>query len=62
MLFFFADPPAVTVLLDSSIDRGTVREGDNVLLSCEVRANPQPESNAVTWYHGVSSECFFHLQ
>lgn len=56
--FFFADPPSVTVQLESNIDLGTVKEGDDVLLSCEVRANPQPESNAVTWYHGVSSKCF----
>jgi len=47
----------VKVQLESNIDLGTVKEGDDVLLLCEVRANPQPEPNAVTWYHGVSSNC-----
>lgn len=55
---FYADPPTVTVRLESSIDLGTVKEGDDVHLLCEVRANPQPEPNSVTWYHGVSSKCF----
>jgi len=54
---FYADPPMVKVQLESNIDLGTVKEGDDVLLLCEVRANPQPEPNAVTWYHGVSSNC-----
>ncbi|XP_021935853.1 hemicentin-2-like isoform X4 [Zootermopsis nevadensis] len=47
-----AYPPSVTVQLESNIDLNTVKEGDDALLSCEVRANPQPESNSVTWYHG----------
>ncbi|GFG35231.1 hypothetical protein Cfor_07296, partial [Coptotermes formosanus] len=47
-----AYPPTVKVQLESNIDPGTVKEGDDVLLLCEVRANPQPEPNAVTWYHG----------
>jgi len=47
----------VKVQLEPNIDLGTVKEGDDVLLLCEVRANPQPEPNAVTWYHGVSSNC-----
>jgi hypothetical protein len=55
---FRADPPVVTVQLESNIDLDMVKEGDDVLLSCEVRANPQPEPNAVTWYHGVSCKCF----
>lgn len=54
---FYADPPTVTVQLESSIDLNTVKEGDDVHLSCEVRANPQPQSNSVTWYHGVSLKC-----
>jgi hypothetical protein len=54
---FYADPPTVKVQLESNIDLDTVKEGDVVLLFCEVRANPQPEPNAVTWYHGVSSNC-----
>ncbi|XP_069681580.1 neural cell adhesion molecule 2 isoform X2 [Periplaneta americana] len=47
-----AYPPTVTVQLESNIDLGALKEGDDVNLSCEVRANPQPEPTSVTWYHG----------
>ncbi|KAF4521870.1 hypothetical protein B566_EDAN003746 [Ephemera danica] len=44
--------PMATVKLGVNIDPATIKEGDNVYLSCEVTANPMPAY--VSWMHNVS--------
>ncbi|XP_066997065.2 neural cell adhesion molecule 2 [Anabrus simplex] len=44
-----AYPPVVSVQLETSAAQAPLREGDEVRLSCEVRAKPEPDR--ITWYH-----------
>nr|CAD7395408.1 unnamed protein product [Timema poppensis] len=47
-----AYPPVVSVRVEERSQLGPLKEGDEVRMSCEVRASPP--ADGITWYHGVS--------
>ncbi|XP_075223247.1 motor axon guidance molcule sidestep [Lycorma delicatula] len=46
-----AYPPVVSVTLGTDVDPENLKEGDDVRLTCEIRANP--EADKIIWYHGT---------
>nr|CAD7423129.1 unnamed protein product [Timema monikensis] len=50
-------PPVVSVRVEERSQLGPLKEGDEVRMSCEVRANPP--ADGITWYHGVTNKLFY---
>lgn len=55
---YVSDQPVVSITLGSDVDPNSLREGDDVRLTCEVKSNPEYER--ITWYHGVSLAGYIH--
>lgn len=51
-VFFFADPPQVTLSLGSTLNPDDIKEGDDVYFECHIKANPK--EHRITWSHDVS--------
>ncbi|XP_039282898.1 neural cell adhesion molecule 1 isoform X2 [Nilaparvata lugens] len=43
--------PAVSVTLGSDVNPESLKEGDDVRLTCEIKANP--DADKIIWYHGI---------
>ena len=49
--FSFADVPIVSLELGSKLQLGSIKEGDDVYMECNIRAHPW--ITKVTWKHNV---------
>ena len=56
LCFSHADAPELSISLASNVPADQLKEGDEIRLRCDVKANPPVE--AVTWYQGVSPNFF----
>ena len=50
-----SDPPRVILTFGSNIDAGSIAEGSDVYLSCEIRSHPS--AYKVVWVRNVSVYC-----